>query len=171
MERSKASRAARKARNRNWRSILVLIGAIGHWASVAGQLAWNFVGAVEADGLVSSDEDSPFSLSSLLSHIRQSIITRQLESHLSSDLAPYAGVALILGILSLWWNPKLRLKVEGRSGRFVGLGQYYQFQLIVLVTRSVLWALLKDPATSGMKPSLPPTLHIFMMVFTIMVSS
>ncbi|KAL1968877.1 hypothetical protein VTN77DRAFT_1238 [Rasamsonia byssochlamydoides] len=160
MERSKASRAARKARNRNWRSLLVFAGAVGHWASVAGQLAWSFVGAIED---VSFDKDSPWS--SFVSLTRKVIGTRQVESH---DLAPYAGVALILGILSLWWNPKLRLKVEGRSGRFVGLGQYYQFQLIVLVTRFVLWALLKDPATSGMKPSLPPTLHIFMMVFMIM---
>lgn len=152
----------------------MLIGTIGYWASVAGQLAWSFVGAIEADGLY-SDEDSPLPWSSLVSSARQAIGARLVESHLSGYhlsgyLAPYAGVAVILGFLSLWWNPKLRLKVEGRNGRFSGLAQYYQFQLIVLVTRGVLWALLKDPATNRMKPSLPPTLHMFAILFTIMVS-
>ncbi|KAF7597463.1 hypothetical protein BBP40_003710 [Aspergillus hancockii] len=69
-------------------------------------------------------------------------------------------------ILSLWYNPKLRLKVEGRGGRFVGLGEYYKVQFIVMVVRCVFWALLRDPLSSGLQPHLPPTLHMFMFVFT-----
>jgi hypothetical protein len=70
----------------------------------------------------------------------------------------------------LWWNPKLRLKVEGRGGRFIGLGEYYQVQLIVMVARCVFWAVLKDPSSSGLQPTLPPALHLFMILFTILVS-
>jgi hypothetical protein len=167
MERSKASRAAKKARNRNWRSLLIFTGAIGYWASVTGQLVWNFMGAVESGGIV-SNRDSALSFLYAVSHMTEKL---RRSGSSSTDLAPYAGVALILGILSSWWNSKLRLKIEGISGRFVGLAQYYQFQLIVLVTRFVVWALLKDPDTSGMKPSLPPTLHAFMILFMVMVSN
>lgn len=169
MERSKSGRAAKKARNRNWRSLLVFAGAVCYWGSVAGQIAWNLMGALDGER-VALDEKHSLSISSFVSCTKQAIGTRKVGSHCSSGLACYAGLALVLGILSLWWNPRLRLKLEGRSGRFVGLGEYYKVQLIVMVVRSVAWAVLKDPSTSGMQPTLPPALHAFMMAFTILVS-
>ncbi|KAL2000977.1 hypothetical protein VTN02DRAFT_2378 [Thermoascus thermophilus] len=167
MDRSKTGRAARKARNRNWRSLLVFAGAVCYWGSIAGQLAWNLLGALDGERVV-VDEQHWLSISSLASCTKQAIETRQVGSHCSSGLTPYAGIALVLGILSLWWNPRLRMKVEGRTGRFVGLGEYYKVQLIVMVMRFVAWAVLKDPLMSGMQPTLPPTLHAFMMAFTIL---
>lgn len=169
MDWSKTGRAARKARNRNWRSLLVFAGAVCYWGSIAGQLAWNLMGALDGERVV-VDEQHWLSISSLVSCTKQAIKTRQVGSHCSSGLTPYAGIALVLGILSLWWNPRLRMKVEGRTGRFVGLGEYYKVQLIVMVMRFVAWAVLKDPLMSGMQPTLPPTLHAFMMAFTILVS-
>ncbi|GAD93242.1 conserved hypothetical protein [Paecilomyces variotii No. 5] len=167
MERSKTGRAARKARNRNWRSVLVFAGALGYWASVAGQLAWSFMGSLSAKSMPSDSGDA-LNLSSFTTCVTQSVLTRRVDGYCSSGLAHYAGLALLLGILSLWWNPKLRFKVEGRTGRFIGLGEYYKVQLIVLVLRSAFWAVLKDPSTSGLRADLPPALHAFMMVFTIL---
>lgn len=169
MDRSKAGRTARQARNRNWRSLLVFAGAIGYWGSVAGQLAWDVMGALDAAGGVPEDSDNLLP-PSLVSCVQQILLERKLPSYCSVDLAPYAGLSLIAGILSLWWNPKLRFKVEGRGGRFAGLGEYYQVQLIVMVVRCVFWAVLKDPSSSGLQPTLPPALHIFMFFFTILVS-
>jgi hypothetical protein len=169
MERSRTGRAARKARNRNWRSLLVSAGAVGYWGSVAGQLSWNLMGAMKSKGAV-SDQWEPAS-SSLLSCIRQAIETQRVETQCSSDLVPYAGLALALSIITLWWNPKLRLKVEGRNGRFVGLGEYYKLQLILIVMRFVAWALLKDPDAANMPSSLLPVLHACVAAFTIMVGS
>ncbi|KAN0085356.1 Ima1 N-terminal domain containing protein [Elaphomyces granulatus] len=166
MERSRTGRAARKARNRNWRSLLVSAGAVGYWGSVAGQLSWNLMGAMKSKGAV-SDQWEPAS-SSLLSCIRQAIETQRVETQCSSDLVPYAGLALALSIITLWWNPKLRLKVEGRNGRFVGLGEYYKLQLILIVMRFVAWALLKDPDAANMPSSLLPVLHACVAAFTIM---
>ena len=171
MDRSKAGRAARQPRRWNWRNLLVLAGALGYWISVTGQLGWNMWSALaveEHEPL--QDPDAPSMLPSILSCVCQVFETRRVPSSCSIDLAPYAGLALIAGILSIWWNPKLRLKVEGRGGRFVGLGEYYQVQLIVMVVRCAFWGVLRDPSSSGLPLDLPPTLHLFMIFFTVLVS-
>jgi hypothetical protein len=62
------------------------------------------------------------------------------------------------------------MKVNGKGGRFIGLSEYYKGQLVVLVARCVFWALLKDPSASGLKSDLPAALHMFMIIFTIIVS-
>ena len=170
MERSKAGRVASQARKRNWRSWLVLLGAIAYWASVAGQLSWDIMGALSvAEPL--QDPDELFESQSLLSCASHALQTRQVSSSCSTDLAPLAGLSLLAGLLSLWWNPKLRLKIERRSGRLVGLGDYYKVQLIVMVARCVFWAVLKDPSSSNLQESLPPTLHLFMILFITLVSN
>ncbi|KAL4868810.1 hypothetical protein BDV12DRAFT_169087 [Aspergillus spectabilis] len=167
MDRSKAGKAARKARRWNWRSLLVLAGAICYWASVAGQLAWDLTGALTVDEpLRDADELAP--PHSVTSYSQQAVHTFRLLSRCNVDLVPYAGLSLVVGILSLWWNPKLRLKVEGRGGRFLGLGEYYKVQLIVLVVRCAFWAVLRDPSSSGLDATLPPALHSFMILFTVL---
>lgn len=171
MDRSRASKASKLARTRNWRSLLVFTGAIGYWSSVAGQLAWDLMSASNIVQQPESLDLPPLTAASLVSCLGQTVDTRRVPSHCSFDLVPCAGLALIAGSLSFWWNPKLRLKVEGRGGRFVGLGEYYKVQLIVLVVRCVFWAVLKDPSTSGLDAKLPPALHMFMIIFTLMVSS
>ncbi|KAJ5157474.1 uncharacterized protein N7482_008574 [Penicillium canariense] len=168
MDRSRASKALRQVRDRSWQSLLVYAGAFGYWTSVGGQLAWDVTSALTSpypqyDLGMSSDEPV-----SVLSCVRQAVLVRRLPSECSFDLAPTAGIALVAGSLSLWWNPKLRMKIEGKNGRFAGLGEYYQVQLIALVARCVFWALLKDPSASGLEPTLPPALHIFMIIFTLL---
>lgn len=170
MDRSKAGRAASRARKRNWRSWLVFVGAIAYWGSVVGQLSWDLMGVLDAAEPLQGPDvflQGPF----LLSCVSHALQTRRVPSPCSTDLAPLAGLSLLAGLLSLWWNPKLRMKVEGRPGRFVGLGDYYKVQLIVVVARCVFWAVLRDPSSSGLRENLPPTLHLFMMFFTVLVSA
>ncbi|GAB1195374.1 hypothetical protein APSETT444_004633 [Aspergillus pseudonomiae] len=133
MDRSKAGRAARHARKWNWRSLLLYAGAITYWASVVGQLSWNLVGALATDEFL-RDPDDLLTPASIVTCVQQTLETRRMPSYCFVDLAPYAGLSLVAGILSAWYNPKLRFKVEGRAGRFVGLGEYYQVQLIVMVS-------------------------------------
>ncbi|RAH44363.1 uncharacterized protein BO95DRAFT_392220 [Aspergillus brunneoviolaceus CBS 621.78] len=167
MDRSKAGRMARKARRWNWRSLLVWAGAMGYWASVAGQLSWNIWSALAVEEIEPlQDPDALSNSPHLVECAREIVQTRRIPSSCAMDLAPYAGLALIVGILSLWWNPKLRLKVEGRGGRFVGLSEYYQVQLIVMVVRCVFWAVLREPSSSGLEANIPPTLHLFMLFLT-----
>lgn len=161
MERSKISRASQKARRRNWRSILDTTGALGYWTSVAGQLLSDLMGTYDLWDAVSGNVQSPF-IVSYLSYIKE------LASYIGYSSQDLAGIALIAGVLSIWWNPKVHHKVEGLNGRILGLNQYYKCQLIVMVTRFGIWALLKD--TSRMRPSLPPAIHAVMILFMIVVS-
>ncbi|KKK14529.1 hypothetical protein P175DRAFT_0517573 [Aspergillus ochraceoroseus IBT 24754] len=167
MDRSKAGRVARQARQWNWRSLLVFTGALGYWASVAGQLSWDLTSALSVQEPL-RDPDDPQVLDSVAACLQQTILTHRIPAYCALDLAPYAGLSLVVGILSLWYNPKLRLRVEGRGGRFLGLSEYYKAQLIVLVVRCAFWGVLRDSSSSGLDPNLPPALHIFMAVFTIL---
>lgn len=167
IDRSKAGRAARHSRTWNWRSLLVFAGAVGYWTSIAGQLYWDVWSALATEelGYPGTLSGSP----TALAWVQRIAQNRFAPGSRAVDVAPYARLSLVAGILTLWYNPKLRLKVEGRGGRFVGLGEYYKVQLIVMVVRCAFWAMLKDPASSGLEPALPPALHLFMILFTVLV--
>jgi hypothetical protein len=168
MDQSRANRESRQARNRSWRSLLLVFGAVAYWSSVAGQIAWDLLAVVTVAQMPQGfDEDSP---NTLVSCIVQSVYRWRIPGDCSLDLAPTAGLALVAGALSLWWNPKLRFKIDGMPGKFQGLAEWYQAQLIVMVVRCVFWAVLKDPSASGLEPDLPPALHALMVIFTILVS-
>lgn len=158
-----------KRRSWNWRSLLVSTGALGYWCSILGQIGWNAFGAL---GLGDSTwEDDQESLSSVLKTcVDQALSQRQLDRYCSAALTPYAGLALVLGVLSLWWNPRLSDRVERRNGRLAGLDEYYRIQIFVLVARFVAWACIQDPSMSGLDPGVLPAIHIFMAIFTIIVS-
>lgn len=168
MDRSRASKTLRQARDRSWQSLLVYAGAFGYWTSVGGQLTWDVTSILTSSG-PSFDPDLSSDIPvSVLSCVSQTAQMGRLPSECSIDLSSTAGLALIAGLLSIWWNPKLRMKVEGRTGRFAGFAEYYQAQLITLVARCVFWELLKDPSASALGPSLPPALHTFMIAFTLL---
>jgi hypothetical protein len=174
MDQSRANREARQVRNRSWRSLLLYAGALAYWASVAGQVAWDLISALTIYQTSESLDGSPIytepSMAPTFSQCtKQTFSLWRIPSDCVIDLAPAAGVALIAGALSLWWNPKLRLKIDGMPGKFKGLAEYYQAQLIVLVVRCVFWAVLKDPSASGLNPSMSPALHGLMMAFTLLV--
>lgn len=170
MEQTRAGKAAKRARNSGWRSMLVFAGALGYWTSIIVQLVWNIT-VVMTSARTTGEIDTFRGQISLISCLKHTAQTRRLPGDCITDLAPVAGLALIVGILALWWNPKLRMKVEGRPGRFARLGEYYQVQLIVLVARCVFWALLKDSSANNISPALSPVLHMSMIIFTVLVSA
>ena len=176
MDQSRANRESRQARNRSWRSLLLLVGALAYWASIAGQLSWNLISVATLSQVspnfdyLPDTEQPPTAPNSIISCVNKSIRLQRIPSECSPDLAPTAGLALIAGALSLWWNPKLRMKIDGMPGKFRGLAEYYQAQLIVMVVRCVFWAVVKDPSASGLEPELIPGFHALMVVFTILVS-
>ncbi|KAF9250681.1 hypothetical protein DTO006G1_5785 [Penicillium roqueforti] len=174
MDQSRANRESRQARNRSWRSLLLLAGALAYWASIAGQIVWNLISVATlyqpspSFDYLPETERPPMAPNSVISCVNQSIRSQRIPSECSPDLAPTAGLALIAGAFSLWWNPKLRMKIDGMPGKFRGLAEYYQAQLIVMVVRCVFWAVVKDPSASGLEPKLIPAFHALMMVFTIL---
>ncbi|KAJ5647639.1 hypothetical protein N7490_004011 [Penicillium lividum] len=168
MDQTRASKAAQRARQHSWQSFVVYLGALGYWISILGQLAWDIIGALTLYPLKNDVEMSTDTPMSLMSRVSRIIELRGIPAECSFDLAPIAGNALVAGCLSIWWNPKLRMKVLGRLGRFSGLGEYYQMQLLLLVLRCVFWSLFKDPLASGIDPKGSFVGHVVMAGITIL---
>ncbi|KAK2734995.1 hypothetical protein FQN55_002324 [Onygenales sp. PD_40] len=166
MEKSRGGRSNRRGQGFGWRSVLVSVGALSFWASIAGQLAWNLMGAMVM-GREAEDVEVDLSFSLVPLCFDQVLRRQTVLNGCPLVLAPYAGFALFLGILSIWWNPKLRDKAEGRGGRLTGMGEYYKVQIVVLAVRFVAWACLQDPSITGLNPGLAPAIHAFMGAFTI----
>ncbi|KAK2763906.1 hypothetical protein FQN54_009525 [Arachnomyces sp. PD_36] len=163
MEQSR--RGKLKARGWNWRSSLVSMGAIGYWGSIFGQLGWNIVGAMTLrNSIWDIEEELP--AAAVKSCVDQALALRRFDDYCSVALTPYAGLALILGVLSLWWNPRLRDRVEKKGGRLAGLDEYYKIQIFVIVVRFVAWACLQDPSMTGLDPGVIPAVHMFTAAFT-----
>ncbi|KAJ5536888.1 hypothetical protein N7513_010074 [Penicillium frequentans] len=168
MDQTRVSKAVQRARQHSWQSFVVYLGALGFWISILGQLAWDAIGVLTlypVQGDADMSTDTPMSL---MSRAKQMIESRGIPHDCSFDLAPMAGIALVVGCLSIWWNPKLRMKVYGRPGRFSGLGEYYQLQLFSLVLRCVFWSLFKDPPASGIDPKGSFVGHVVMAGITIL---
>ena len=170
MERTRGGRSSRKVRSWNWRSLLVYIGALAFWVSVSGQLAWNIMGSLVADNSTWKPAEK-LSLPLIQACIGSALEQRRMNAECYSALVTFARHSLFLGSLSLWWNPRLRHKVEGKAGRLTGMSEYYKIQIVVLVVRFVTWACSQDPSIIGLNSSLSQAIHIFTGMFTIIVSA
>ncbi|EAS33008.3 uncharacterized protein CIMG_04032 [Coccidioides immitis RS] len=171
MEQSRDGRAVRNQRKWRWRSLFVSTGAVAFWTSIAGQLSWNIMGCI-ADITLPAEDQQPAQLSKALlgSCLDEGRLHRRVQSECALALQPYAGLALVLGVLSLWWNPKLRYKVDGRSGRISGAREYYRIQIVTLVVRFVAWTALQDTSITALNPKLTPAIHTFMAFFTLITT-
>ncbi|KAI9815087.1 MAG: hypothetical protein M1827_002930 [Pycnora praestabilis] len=126
-----------------WRDAVVLFGAVGWWGSLAGQTLWDLFGALERmehDGL--RDDQSSTTLRMCIDHC---LSGSTLDEGCAASAQPLAGLALLLGIVSFWWNNRLREKVQGSGGRLIGLTEYYKTQFVVLVSTIIsLWMVKID---------------------------
>ncbi|KAJ5947085.1 hypothetical protein N7466_000100 [Penicillium verhagenii] len=170
MDQTRAFKNEQRLRRHSWQSLVVYLGALAYWISILGQLAWDALSALTvypAEENIDISIDAPVSFMSVVPCVRKMIELRGIPQEWSYNLAPTAGLALIAGCLSIWWNPKIRMKIYGRLGRFYGLGEYYQLQLLSLVLRCVFWSLFKDPSASGIDSKGSFVGHIVMAGITI----
>lgn len=167
MDRTREFKANQRARERGWQSSLVYLGSLCYWLSIGGQLVWDFTCAVTLAPFVVALNPSSPALSALM---RLTVQVTELQSSLI-DPSSVARTALIMGCLSIWWNPKLRMKVVGSHGRLANLAEYYEIQLIFMLIRVIFWSLFKDPSASGIDALKCMAGHLFMMLFTNLVSS
>ena len=131
MERTREGRIV--YRSSSWKSNAYFLGGLAWLASWAGQAVWNGIGLWISkkeygyDGI--REVDIPLSGSSCLQQVIQ-----------GSGLAPgcveladlLAYVALILGFISILWNPKLQENLARRGGQIVGKRDYYFLQVLLL---------------------------------------
>ena len=131
MERTREGRIA--YRKSSWKSYIYFLGGVAWLASWTGQTAWNGIGlwiskkGYEYDGI--REVDMPLSGSSCLQQVIQGsgIVPGCVEL---IDLMAYC--ALVLGFISLLWNPRLQDSIASRGGQIVGKRDYYFLQILLL---------------------------------------
>ena len=164
MEKSRSSPMIR--RSLSWRDVVVCLGAYGWWANVCGQIIWHTMGTlvVPSDGLIAPDHNTSF-----IGCLGQAIDERQVEEKCLLAGRPAASFAIVLGLLSVWWNPCLKIKIKGTGGRMVGLGEFYKLQMLGLVISSVALYMLWDRTASHLEQPTIRALHAVMLTFTLAV--
>ena len=73
-----------------------------------------------------------------------------------------------MGLLSIWWHPKLQEKVGKENGRLRALPEYYKLQGLVTAARWAIWYWM--PRTSQSDAPTQRAIHLFMALFSFVVS-
>lgn len=94
---------------------------------------------------------------------------RRVANGCSRSLEPVAGIALILGLLSIWWNPGWSHKLEGKQGRLVGLREYYKSQTVLLGLRFIAYLLLQDLLSQYLSQANIQAIHLVVVVAMVVV--
>lgn len=158
------SRKRRMANKLGWRSLVVALGSLGYWTSIAGQLMWHAMGALSSDRMSTDEMHPSLCIHDLLSHQAAS---RECALHFGL----LASHALKLGILCLWWNPKWQHKLAGLEGRLENLNTYYQVQSGIIVLRFLVWAVLQNTSMPDWLPDLPKALHGLSLVLFLILTA
>ena len=160
MDRSKARQIANRW---GWRSLIVRAGGSGYCASTAGQILWHALSAL-------SDDRAEIRGASYGGCLVQSLKQQQPSTACSSLYAPVTGIAIVLGLLCIWWNPRWHHKLDGREGRLTGLQKYYNLQVILLLLRLGSWVWLREPATSGVSEQNQRAAHSVFLVLELILT-
>ena len=137
-------------RKSSWKSYIYFLGGVAWLASWAGQALWNGIRLWISkkgdayDGM--READIPFSGSSCLQQVIQ-----------GSSLAPgcvelvdlMAYFALVLGFISILWNPRLQDGLASRGREIVGNRDYYFLQILLLGGRCASYMYLTRTANSS----------------------
>lgn len=152
-----------------WKTMLIRLGAISWWASLIGQVIWNVVGAMSKSQVPDQLHDTYLS-TSIATCLRRTWQDRQVDQGCAGLAWPCGSFALILAVLSIWWNPLLKQKATRRGGRMTGLSEYYKVQLLTLVVKFMAWYGLGGNAPVNLSLSAIRGAHAFALAFTISVS-
>ena len=124
--------------NASWISPLFTLGGVGWFLSQAGQFLWSGLSLLESTeghhGL--RDEQNYATASACLRQVMRGLGS---VSDCTEVLYSAAGLALLLGILTSWWNPMLKETSKRRNVRAVGTAEFYQLQCMLFIIRCAIW--------------------------------
>jgi len=145
-----------------WRNGLVFVAMQLYYSSILLQGIWHLSGALmRPEGLGDAN----------VSCISQAVWERSLEPRCFDELWEFARVGIVCGLMSFWWNPRLKDKASGSGGRLRGLEQHLFLQAIILAVRTFsLWYLHSVSPTQRDALSFFKAQHAFMLVFLALVS-
>lgn len=156
-------------RSGTWKQLGVSVAGIVWFSSLCGQILWNGLGLLITDDDVPWLDHEALSVSPTIACFRTLLSTFAMPRSCSVLTNTRARPVLILGLLSLWWHPKLQEKLERKQGRVCGLAEYYKIQIISLVVRAAgsYWI-----STSGQFADSARLrgVHLFLGMLTILVN-
>lgn len=167
MERSKGG--DRSYRRWTWKRLALSIGSVAWHMSIAGQVLWNLGGALTVKGGKREDGLSSDASSFIPTCFARSWNSGQTTFVCSQAFDTMAGLALGLGLLSIWWNPRFQETLERGRGRILGLTEYYKLQVIFLVLRVGSYVALSRSPIYDFDARTMRAMHSFMIIFTLIV--
>jgi hypothetical protein len=151
-----------------WQDALLLTGGMVWWHSILAQALWHVLGALvreeEEQGLVGE-------FPSIQGCAMQLAFTQEVEKNCVAGFTGSARLSLFLALASCWWHPKLSKKRRTTGGRLVGLQEYVVLQLLGVGIRGAAWYALKEPSWIEFPVQTAKAIHMFMLVFFLIVSS
>ncbi|KAL8787122.1 MAG: hypothetical protein Q9195_007904 [Heterodermia aff. obscurata] len=112
---------------------------------------------------------SEFAAAPSLSGCATQIFTpNALEEFCDELLGSLIGWALVLGLLSIWWNPMWVRKMKVTYGRLAGRKEYYQLQVMFLSLRWAGFNFITQPGEFELDRQQWIALHAFMLVLTLL---
>ncbi len=127
---------------------------------------WNLLGALASQREKGEDELIDDSTSKL-TNLGRSWISGQAYSRQFDALA---RLALGLGLVSIWWNPRFKERLDRGGGRLLGLMEYYKLQFIFLIIRFVSYiAITRWIDNNSEETGTRGAMHFFMIMFTMIV--
>ena len=153
-------------RRSSWGSPLVSLGGVAWFLSLAGQISCDglslFKSTEECPGLRDAQDSASGSMC-----LQQVMRGSGYISDCTELLHSAVGLALLLGVLSSWWNPVLQETLRRKGGRAAGTAEFYKLQGILLVVRCVTWRYLPG---AELNEQMVKAAHLSLLVLTLIVS-
>lgn len=151
----------------SWKSALAFLGGTAWFMSLMGQIAWDglvlLISGNEHEGLL----DDEITLSGCT---QQAMRGSDLTSGCTALATRMARLALLLGLLACWWNPKLQEISRRRGGRMFGVFEYYKHQALLLLVRYLAYVYLDRTPSSDINLQKTMGVHAFLIFFCTLVS-
>ncbi|KAL6714945.1 hypothetical protein ACLMJK_007205 [Lecanora helva] len=163
MERTRGGGVSRSDTTR-WKCLLVFLGGTTWSLSIAGQIVWDGV------ALLSQENHSGVSLDAEVPSIQSACLHQVMRgSALPSDCASLmntlARFALLLGLISFWWNPKLQERLTKAGGRILGKSEYYKLQAVLLAARCLSYVYTMDMPREASTSQAVKGIHLALLFF------
>lgn len=147
------------------KTFVIRLGTLLWWTSLVMSILWHtFAANLSSPQNIVLEEDEIIaqSLSGKVAVCaQQSYKYKQIPRTCLPDLQAWMPLVLIMGILSIWWNPMMRRSQLKRGGLFVGLPTFYFLQLISLGFRWIAYSTLSvhDTFSSYLSPERMKACH------------
>ena len=156
----------------DWKRMVVWLGGLTWLASWMGQICWDVAGLMSSEPGLEDVVDGDYGKAMLaaMRYLENGIWLSKLSWETPGLMDSIQWYALVLGILSLWWNPTLQSHLKFNRSRVIGKADFYTLQATSFVIRFAAGAYITSPNTRP-EPRAVNALHYCILFSGALVSS